>query len=130
MGDLADDARGEEERTQELDHDPAFPSWEAEKQWKIKKLNEIAASVGEMGQFLSQFGITGNTMHGKLNAILDMLVETGVITEKQLMDMEFKFAKDTENELKEQCAKVRQQAAVRGIPIPDQKSSGLIVPGR
>lgn len=113
-----------------IEHDPNFPSWEAEKAWKVKRLGEIGNSIQEMGSFLQQFGISGNTVHGKINAICDMLIEAGVITEKQLLDMEFQFASDTENEMKEACAEIRQQAALSGRRIPQGKQSGLIIPGR
>lgn len=110
--------------------EPTFLNWEQEKKWKIEQLSKIGESVQEMGSFLSQFGMQGNTVHGKINAIVDMLLECGVITEKQLLNMEYKFAKETEAEMKEACAEIRKQAAITGQKLPNQKQSGIIIPGR
>jgi len=111
-------------------------TWEQDKPLQIEQLNKISEGIQEMGNYLSQaVGYQGNTIHGKINAILDMLVNCGVITERQLMAMELKFAKEVEEELSAAIEDTRSKISMaklagkapRDFPMPPPpRRNGLI----
>jgi hypothetical protein len=106
-------------------------TWEQEKARRIKGMMKSQQYVNQLGGWLVSIGVEPpNMIHGKLDAIVNMLVELGLITEQQLMDMEEKFANKVIDDLEELAKAVRMAAMKQGAKLPPMPtSSGLITPG-
>ena len=106
--------------------------WETEKARRVEGMRKSQEYVNQLGHWLQQIGIQPpSVMHGKLDAIVNMLIELDIVTERQVMDMEEKFAEDVIKELETIAKKVRLAAIAQGATLPPMpvNGSGLIVPG-
>lgn len=110
----------------------ADETWEAEKDRRIKKLHQSQQYVNQLGGWLTQCGVGApSIIHGKLDAIIDMLMEAGVVTERQVLKMEEKFAEDVIKDLEDMAQQVRVAAISQGAKLPPMpvNSMGLVTPG-
>lgn len=105
-------------------------TWEEQKERRVKAMQKNQEYVNQLGGWLMQVGVQPPaTIHGKMDAILEMLVELEIITESQLMDMEEKYATKVIDSLEETAKQVRMAAMKHGAKLPPMPtSSGLIAP--
>lgn len=90
---------------------------------EMEELQQLINKVTTDQQKLNQMGMNVETVHGKINATLNMLLEEGILTHYQIFKMEKKFTETIAQEMAQALAHVEAQV---GKKLLD--SQKLIVP--
>ncbi len=98
--------------------DERFSTWEEEKAHKMRELTKLNNYGSQLAQWLSHFGMGPDITAARINAIITLLLDAGLVSEQDIMNNEIKYAESLIEEMENDTQGVRTEAIKKGIKLP------------